>query len=529
MGGCYGWLLWVVAMGGCYGWMLTGARSTSRTRYWEQHGKEIVIASSDPAHSCVELHTGWADKDSGTFDMCRFSESPCKFSVLVGGNYHPSPATHALAIPLDMSTFEVRRCAMRFALQLQPQLVEQADERLALARSGRAPSAGCCTFDPECGACPEKADWCGQSRENCLVCVKSARKQNASLYHNKRWCRLGAINPSSSHRRGGRPISGAVDLSDGAAATPSTKVELNRLKRARREAELNEDGDEIERLNKSINALNVPKGGTWAELPPVVKLRRLEAKRRKAELDEDGAEVERFTELIRAVWAELSPQTKLKWLKAKRRDAELDEDGAEVERFTELIEAIEAAKAPEPLRDDVSAVLIGIHIRAGRFYKGLHPDYTCKDDDVFADGESSNSTCYMEPEEFDPYADAARDLEQQYSDKYGADHTFLWIVFTDSNALLPSLLKRWDRAVPLKMGESSHSGCDAEGTSRVEWLMLSKCDMLVVSKSGFSMTAASYAEPMVPTLIVQSADNASSLTYMDEGNWNSWLGTAVGT
>ena len=470
-------------MGGCYGWMLTGARSTSRTRYWEQHGKEIVIASSDPVHSCVELHTGWADKDSGTFDMCRFSESPCKFSVLVGGNYHPSPATHALAIPLDMSTFEVRRCAMRFALQLQPQLVEQADERLALARSGRAPSAGCCTSDPECGACPEKADWCGQSRENCLVCVKAARKQNASLYHNKRWCRLGAINPSSSHRRGGRPISGAVDLSDGAAATPSTKVELNRLKRARREAELNEDGDEIER----------------------------------------------FTELIKAVWAELSPQTKLKWLKAKRRDAELDEDGAEVERFTELIEAIEAAKAPEPLRDDVSAVLIGIHIRAGRFYKGLHPDYTCKDDDVFADGESSNSTCYMEPEEFDPYADAARDLEQQYSDKYGAGHTFLWIVFTDSNALLPSLLERWDRAVPLKMGESSHSGCDAEGTSRVEWLMLSKCDMLVVSKSGFSMTAASYAEPMVPTLIVQSADNASSLTYMDEGNWNSWLGTAVGT
>ena len=25
MGGCYGWLLWVVAMGGCYGWMLIGA------------------------------------------------------------------------------------------------------------------------------------------------------------------------------------------------------------------------------------------------------------------------------------------------------------------------------------------------------------------------------------------------------------------------------------------------------------------------------------------------------------------------
>ena len=22
MGGCYGWLLWVVAMGGCYGWLL---------------------------------------------------------------------------------------------------------------------------------------------------------------------------------------------------------------------------------------------------------------------------------------------------------------------------------------------------------------------------------------------------------------------------------------------------------------------------------------------------------------------------
>ena len=25
MGGCYGWLLWGVAMGGCYGWMLIGA------------------------------------------------------------------------------------------------------------------------------------------------------------------------------------------------------------------------------------------------------------------------------------------------------------------------------------------------------------------------------------------------------------------------------------------------------------------------------------------------------------------------
>ena len=22
MGGCYGWLLWVIAMGGCYGWLL---------------------------------------------------------------------------------------------------------------------------------------------------------------------------------------------------------------------------------------------------------------------------------------------------------------------------------------------------------------------------------------------------------------------------------------------------------------------------------------------------------------------------
>ena len=25
--GCYGWLLWVVAMGGCYGWMLLGAHA----------------------------------------------------------------------------------------------------------------------------------------------------------------------------------------------------------------------------------------------------------------------------------------------------------------------------------------------------------------------------------------------------------------------------------------------------------------------------------------------------------------------
>ena len=25
MGGCYGWLLWVVAMGGCYGHILIGA------------------------------------------------------------------------------------------------------------------------------------------------------------------------------------------------------------------------------------------------------------------------------------------------------------------------------------------------------------------------------------------------------------------------------------------------------------------------------------------------------------------------
>ena len=52
MGGCYGWLLWVVAMGGCYGWLLwVVAMSRSVTEYkgaqWESSGvsSETVCVS----------------------------------------------------------------------------------------------------------------------------------------------------------------------------------------------------------------------------------------------------------------------------------------------------------------------------------------------------------------------------------------------------------------------------------------------------------------------------------------------------
>ena len=327
--------------------------------YFKQHGRVITIASSNPAHSCVELHTGWASMKA--FNRCRFNESSCKWAFLVGGNYHPDGAIHELAVPLEMSTFEVRRCAMRFALQFQPVLVERADRHLERARNGASRD---------------------DAQSSALSGVTAAPGSHP------------VNDETSSHRQGG----------------------------------------------------------------------------------------------------------------------------------------------------DTRAVVIGIHIRAVRFYKELQSGTSLTRDGTACYGhddsefnratefETPDSPCYMKPEVFDPYADAARELERQYSDKHGAGRTFKWIVFTDSNALLPRLLQRWDQAVPLNMGKSSHSGCDAAGTSFVQWLMLSKCDMLVVSRSGFSMTAAVYADPMPPTVLVQSNNNGgSSLTYMDENEWLGWRGTVMGT
>ena len=119
---------------------------------------------------------------------------------------------------------------------------------------------------------------------------------------------------------------------------------------------------------------------------------------------------------------------------------------------------------------------------------------TVGDSHKFSKGNASSAPrLQMEVAAFDAYADAALALERAYVRRHGPGAVFKWVVFTDSAPLRLALETRWERAALLDLGRPSHSGCAAGASARVEWLVLSKCDMLVVSRSGFSETAAAYS------------------------------------
>ena len=82
----------------------------------------------------LPIHTPWLDA------WCLMP--PCLYIYIkVGSNFTPrrSNATDVLTAELNISRFELKRCAMRFAVQLQPALVAEANHLLDLARGG-APS-----------------------------------------------------------------------------------------------------------------------------------------------------------------------------------------------------------------------------------------------------------------------------------------------------------------------------------------------------------------------------------------------------
>ena len=99
----------------------------------------------------------------------------------------------------------------------------------------------------------------------------------------------------------------------------------------------------------------------------------------------------------------------------------------------------------------------------------------------------------MDAASFDVYAEAALALDRAYLRRHGPGAVFKWVVFADSESLKLALARRWEKLAQIDLGQPSHSGCAAGATSRVEWLVLSKCDMLVISRSGFSETAAAYS------------------------------------
>ena len=183
---------------------------------------------------------------------------------------------------------------------------------------------------------------------------------------------------------------------------------------------------------------------------------------------------------------------------------------------------------------DASVVVIGIHIRAARFNSGMASGGDTgaahlNDDAVF---QPRGRKFQFLPSVFEPYADAARRLEHDYTDAHGANSSviFKWIVLSDSVELRSELQRRWDHAVPFDAGpvsrESQKESCSSESgqpdpsrVARVEWLVLTKCDLLVVSHSGFSFTAAAFREPLAPTTVVASFKGNALAEPMSKRHW----------
>eukprot|EP00040_Diaphanoeca_grandis_P013237 m.66978 g.66978 ORF g.66978 m.66978 type:complete len:416 (-) comp23752_c0_seq2:58-1305(-) len=188
---------------------------------------------------------------------------------------------------------------------------------------------------------------------------------------------------------------------------------------------------------------------------------------------------------------------------------------------------LEQLKQPEM---SGNVVVIGIHIRAMRYYIQLHPDIKTQQgvavDNVFAEDARRSthvdklSQLDVDLEEFDSFARAAQRLEENYKRVHndGTSLVFKWIIFSDSRPLRAKLQQRWDHAVDLDLGEPSHNGCTDGGLARVEWLILSKCDMLVITDSGFSRSAAMFALPTPPIAVVFTGRGKVRSYFYFDGN-----------
>ena len=99
--------------------------------------------------------------------------------------------------------------------------------------------------------------------------------------------------------------------------------------------------------------------------------------------------------------------------------------------------------------------------------------------------------------DFEPFAKTARAIERKWRENHpgSSDLQFKWLVFSDSAKLRSLLQREWaPHAVRLDVGHPQHfntgQSCDVQ---TLEWLLLTRCDYIVASASGFSATAAAFS------------------------------------
>ena len=169
---------------------------------------------------------------------------------------------------------------------------------------------------------------------------------------------------------------------------------------------------------------------------------------------------------------------------------------------TRVTDAARLAVAGD-VRGDARVVRVGIHVRGLRFLRSRSANVTGRDD---AELDPQHRSRDWNPAAFQLYADAARGLISWWQSRHPRESArFEWLVVADSDSLRSTLQRAWapharnftvgsplhiQVGKPSAQGESS-SECDATYT---EWLLLSQCELLVVSPSGFSIAAATYSE-----------------------------------
>jgi hypothetical protein len=147
---------------------------------------------------------------------------------------------------------------------------------------------------------------------------------------------------------------------------------------------------------------------------------------------------------------------------------------------------------------------VGIHVRSLRHIKASEKRATVStlDDDVdLLSAQPTATSIAWNMSDFEIFADAARALQTWWQAHHGSsERRFRWLVFSDSEVLRAQLQRTWaPLASTIDLGSPSHTersvGRDCNATY-MEWLLLSKCELLVVSSSGFSMSAATHSEQL---------------------------------
>lgn len=177
-----------------------------------------------------------------------------------------------------------------------------------------------------------------------------------------------------------------------------------------------------------------------------------------------------------------------------------------------LLLALSTSQQPKGSRRTVH---VGIHVRAFRYLKSTGKVDAALYDD--ADLISSSSQTAWNASDFKVYADAARALQTWWQTRHEPEQRFQWLVFTDSEALRGELQRAWSpRASSISLGSPGHTHYSVDrdcNATYMEWLLFTKCDLLVVSSSGFSMSAATYSEQIEQVAAVFLSHKTGKASY----------------